>query len=267
MKTTKIKLKKPIYFLKRVFDKYSDWRVYKTRPTRSGEQDVVYKVTQKTIVTINKNEIIDIINADIQGYETSGSTVNIYNGGISEWLRSKGIEAQTDPSDSYCRSYLDYDQTNNEEYGYKLNRTATFKQGVEALSDDYELSEVTVLIDEDATVVPFNKADNEVVNKIKNTDAKKQLFDAFIKDAIQPILEKHGMGLYGRYVSFKSYNDLVSFIHEALQDKLNKEFNQIGLNINECASISKRSPSSLFYGEPMFGFENIDVLGQDSTNK
>ena len=71
MKTTKIKLKKPIYFLKRVFDKYSDWRVYKTRPTRSGEQDVVYKVTQKTIVTINKNEIIDIINADIQGYETS----------------------------------------------------------------------------------------------------------------------------------------------------------------------------------------------------
>ena len=49
--------------------------------------------------------------------------------------------------------------------------------------------------------------------------------------------------------------------------KLNKEFNQIGLNINECASISKRSPSSLFYGEPMFGFENIDVLGQDSTNK
>lgn len=267
MKTTKIKLKKPIYFLKRVFDKYSDWRVYKTRPTRSGEQDVVYKVTQKTIVTINKKEIIDLINADIQGHGTSGSAVFIYDGGISEWLISKGIEAQTDPSDRYYHSYLDYDQTNNEEYGYKLNRTATFKQGVEALSDDYELSEVTVLIDEDATVVPFNKADNEVVNKIKNTDAKKQVFDAFIKDSIQPILEKHGMKLYGRDVIFKSYKDLVSFIHEALLDKLNKEFNQIGLNINECAPISKRLSSSLFYGEPMFGFKNIDVLGQDSTNK
>lgn len=266
MKTTKIKLKKPIYFLKRVYTKYSDWRVYKTRPTRSGEQDVVYKVTQKTIVTINKNEIIDLINADIQGYKTSGSAVFIYDGGISEWLISKGIEAQTDPSDIYRRGYFDYDQTNNEEYGYKLNRTATFKQGVEALSDDYELSEVTVLIDEDATVVPFNKADNEVVNKIKDTDAKRQLFDTFIKDAIQPILKKYGMELYGRTVIFKSYKDLVSFIHEALQDKLNKEFNQIGLNLSECAPISNRSPSNLFYGEPMFGFENIDVLDQDSTN-
>lgn len=267
MKTTKIKLKKPIYFLKHVFDKYSDWRVYKTRPTRSGEQDVVYKVTQKTIVTINKDEILDLINSDTVGYGISGREVVIYDGGVSGWLISKGIEAQTDPEDRYYHSYCDYDQTNNEEYGYKLNRTATFKQGVEALSDDYELSEVTVLIDEDATIVPFNKADNEVVNKIKDTDAKKQLFDTFIKDAIQPILEKHGMELYGRNVCFKSYNDLVSFIHEALQDKLNKEFNQIGLNINEYASISKRSPSNLFYGEPMFGFENIDVLGQDSINK
>lgn len=266
MKTTKIKLNKPIYFLKRVFDKYSDWRVYKTRPTRSGEQDVVYKVTQKTIVTINKDEILDLINSDTVGYEISGRQVVIYDGGVSGWLISKGIEAQTDPEDRYYSSYCDYNQTNNEEYGYKLNRTVTFIQGVEALSDDYELSEVTVLIDEDATIVPFNKADNEVVNRIKNTDAKKQLFDAFIKDAIQPILEKHGLELYGRNVVFKSYKDLVSFIHEALQDKLNKEFNQIGLNISECASISKRSPSNLFYGDPMFGFENIDVLDQDSTN-
>lgn len=266
MKTTKVKLKKPIYFLKRVFDKYSDWRVYKTRPTRSSEQDVVYKVTQKTIVTINKDEILDLINSDTIGHEVSGRQVVIYDGGVSEWLISKGIEAQTDSEDRHRPSYCDYDQTYHEVYGYKLNRTVIFREGVEALSDDHELSEVTVLIDEDATVVPFNEADNKVVNNIRDMNAKRQLFDTFIKDAIQPILKKHGMELYGRNVIFKSYKDLVSFIHEALQDKLNKEFNQIGLNISECAPISKRSPSNLFYGETMFGFENIDVLDQDSTN-
>lgn len=265
MKTTKVKLKKPVYFLKIVSDTYSDWRSYKTRPTRSSEQDVIYKVTQKTIVTINKDEVIDL--ALQKGPAALNRSVSIGLGDISEWLTEKGINAKIDDKDC-CRrsSWNSGTQEYNEGYGYKLNCMTNFKQGVEGLSDDYELSEVTVFIDEDAVIVPFNKADNEVVKGIKDTAVKRQVFDTFIKDSIQPILEKYGMKLYGRDVCFKSYKDLVSFIHEALRDKLNKEFNQLGLNISECATISNRSPSSLYVCEPMFGFENIDVIDQDSTN-
>lgn len=265
MKTVKVKLKKPIYFLKIVSNIYSDWRVYKTRPTRSSEQDIIYKVTQKTIVTINKDETIDL--ALQKGSAALNRSVSIEPGDISDWLTRKGINANIDKNDSYRRSsWNSCTQEYNEEYGYKLNRIISLKQGLECLSDDYELSEVTVFIDEDTEIMPFNKADNKVVNEIKNTAAKRQVFDTFIKDSIQPILEKYGMKLYGRDACFKSYKDLVSFIHEALRDKLNKEFNQLGLNISECATISNHSPSSLYVCEPMFGFKNIDVLDQDSTN-
>jgi len=261
MKTTKIKLKKPIYMLHYFNNKFSNWKSYKTRPTRNSDQDIIYKVTQKTIVTIDKTDLTEIAKSS-KGYDASvGHFNHLFIGDISEWLCNSGLNVINDQEDNSWDSNATHEQE-----GYKLNHRIIINNFLEDINDNFTASEVTIFLDEDAQVLPFNNADKKAVKAINDKEVKKQTFDVFIKDSVQPILEKYGMKIYGRNAAFKSYEALVTFIHEAIQDKINKEFNQIGLNITEYKPISKRKPANLYVCEPMFGFEGIDVMDQDSTN-
>ena len=235
---------------------YSGLSVRKTKPIIKDSESKLYKIFQKTLVTFNKEELIEIYDEYGSNHYQSytGKTlhyIEIYN--IVNWLRKR-----LNNNKIYYDSINDYDEENT----YKSNVAP------KDLPDDAtKIFKVIILVEDAELITKRTEKEKNFINISDGIKSDKKIYKHFIKPTLQSIFDEFGLKAGDEVIYFENKQKMVNFIKKAINEILIKRFEDAGIT----ATVDKHfgdTRSAYIYGtETIFQSKDFHILEEGENNE
>lgn len=229
---------------------YSGLTVRKTKPIIKDSESKLYKIFQKTLVTLNKEELMEVYSESGTNHYQSytGKTfyyIEIYN--VVTWLKNK----LGNGSKIYYDSINDYGEDNR----YKENIAP------KDLPDDATRVFKVIILNEDAELITKRtEKEKNFINISDGIKSDKKIYKHFIKPTLQSIFDEFGLRAGDECIYFESKDNLVKFIKKAIQEIIVKRFEDAGIT----ATVDKQfggTRSNYIYGtETIFQSKDFHII-------
>lgn len=255
MKMYKEKFDKPMYCKLEVNYKYDFITLLKNKPIIKTSEFRLYKIIQKTIVELDKQNLIDIYNVSGNSWEgSSWSDVKKYYE-ISKYGTIKVLQ-------DILKNKNIYTIDNNDYQSYAVLRTTD--KSFDELEDDITVKFVMFNFNEDAElIIKRTNKEQEYLTKEEELKNHKRIYDTFIKTTVDNVLNEFGIKQYGDGFRFKDYNAVRNFIYIMLKDNLSKRLKEIGIDfqLNE-NPFDKLKHKQFDLYDSLFTIHNLKILNE-----
>ncbi|MBR2239874.1 hypothetical protein IKN40_08755 [bacterium] len=235
---------------------YASLNTTKTKPVIKNDEIRLYKIFQKTEVTLNKNEIIEAFN-NFRGqcynhWDKSGCTYSIDIWNLIEYLREKLHNN---------RIYYDRDA------GYTDNEFRS-KIKPEELPDDYVCAVQTIFLIEDAKLIDKRtQKEQELIKKSNEIRDNIKIFKHLIRPVIQPICDEFGINISECALYFKNREKFVDFLKLAINEILVKRFEEAGITVSIPTEIGNARSRDFWPTETILVPKDFRVMEGDDVNE
>lgn len=232
---------------------YSVLITLKSKPIIKDSDIRLYKVFQKTEVTFNKKEVIELYKAYGNHYTKYTTSEIIY-------------ETNMDGIVNYIRDKLG---NNNIYYDAETDRDCYFNsKGIAPndLPDDYKFTTKVIIQNEDTELI--TKRSNKEQGFIKKSNELKsnvKIFKHFIEPTIQPICDEFGLTITNNVLYFKDSDSFMKFFTTALKEIIVKRFEEAGVTVNVPECIGSPNAHSLYKCETMFRSCDFRIMEGDDA--
>lgn len=235
---------------------YSGLSVRKTKPIIKDSESKLYKIFQKTLVTFNKEELVDLYKEYGTNHYQSYTNktvyyIEIYN--IVNWLRK-----HLNNNKIYYDSTNDYSDANT----YKSNVAP------EDLPDDATKIFKVIILTEDAELI--TKRTEKEKNFIKISDgikSDKKIYKHFIRPTLQSIFDEFGLKAGDECVYFENKDNLVKFIKKAIREIIVKRFEDAGITVTVDKNFGDTRSGYIYGTDTIFQSKDFHIIEEGENNE